>query len=502
MFNEFKKLLKHSMIYGAGTLISKAVGFLMIPVYTRYLSPKDYGIIEILTLTSFVISWIISMGLSSSVLRFYFDYDTEKERKQVISTGLIALLVGTLLSLAILIHFSKDFALILFKTKEFEFYFKLIFITTFFELSLGIPLTYLRAKEKSIWFTIVSLVQLISGFSFNIYLIVFLKLGILGVFYSSLITNSFICIVMLIITFKEIGFSFSIDKFRKLFNYGIPFIPIGLANFVLSFSDRYFLKSFCSLDIVGLYSLGYKFAMVLGILITVPFQQVWNVSMFTIVQKDNAKQIYSRVLTYFEFIIIFVGLSISMLSKEMIKILASPAFFEASKIIPLLTLGFIFGEANNIFLVGIYLKKKIKYLTYIVISASLLSLILNWILIPKYNMFGAGMVKILYCLYLSCCTLFVSNRLYFIPYEFSRVFKMLFLALFLYLISLLINTNLIIYTILFKMLLLFSFPVLLYLLKFFYKEEVLKGREIFKKISYHVISFCYWKNIYKKLHIK
>jgi len=477
MFNEFKKLLKHSLIYGAGAVISKAVGFLMIPVYTRYLTPEDYGILEILTLTSFIITWIFSMGLDSSILRFYFDYDTEKEKKQVISTGLIFLIGVMLLGTSILLNFVSKFSLIFLDTVEYSHYFRIIFITTFFQVILNIPLTYLRAKDQSVLFVAISLCRLIIALSLNIYLIVFLNMGVLGVLYSSLITSSFICVIMLFIIFKEIGFVFSLNKLKKMLDYGLPFIPTGLSLFELSFADRYFLKCFSSLKEVGLYSLGYKFASMLGILIINPFIQIWNVFMFPEAKKNNAKQIFARVLTYFGFILTFAGLGISILGEEIVKIVAAPNFFDSYKVIPIVSLAYILYGGYHIFPIGIYLKKKTKHLVPVVISAAILNLLLNWLLIPKFNMMGAGMATMLSYLYLATCTHFVSLKFYYIHYEFRRISKILLTAIFLYACSLLINTQ-ILYSILLKGLLWLSFPVLLYFLKFYEKNELYKFKKL------------------------
>lgn len=477
MFKELNKLLKHSLIYGAGAVISKAVGFLMIPVYTRYLTPEDYGIIEILTLTSYIITWIFSMGLDSSILRFYFDYDTEKEKKEVISTGLIFLIGVMLLGILILLNFAAKFSLIFLDTVEYPYYFKIIFITTFFQVILNIPLTYLRAKDQSILFVAISLCRMIIALSLNIYLIIFLNMGVLGVLYSSLITNSFICLIMLFVTFKEIGFVFSLKKLKKMLDYGLPFVPTGLSLFVLSFADRYFLKCFSSLNKVGLYSLGYKFASMLGILIINPFYQIWNVFMFSEAKKNNAKQIFARVLTYFGFIITFAGLGISMLGKEIVKIVATPAFFDASMVIPIVTLAYILYGGYHIFPVGIYLKKKTKHLVPVVISAAILNLLLNWFLIPKFNIMGAGMATMLSYLYLAVCAHFVSLRFYTIRYEFRRISKILLSAFFLYSCGLLINTQ-ILYSILLKVLLWLSFPALLYFLKFYEKDELYQFKNL------------------------
>ncbi|MDI6722916.1 MAG: oligosaccharide flippase family protein, partial [Candidatus Aenigmarchaeota archaeon] len=87
---ETKIIAKHSFVYMLGAILSRAIGFLMIPIYTQFLIPADYGVIQLLALTTDVIGTVISVGISSAMYRFYFDYDTEKERNEVVSTAILS----------------------------------------------------------------------------------------------------------------------------------------------------------------------------------------------------------------------------------------------------------------------------------------------------------------------------------------------------------------------------------------------------------------------------
>ncbi|MFX0142190.1 MAG: lipopolysaccharide biosynthesis protein, partial [Candidatus Hodarchaeota archaeon] len=74
MLSELKKLLRHSSVYSIGNLLSKAIGFFLIPLYTRYLTPADYGVLELLELTSSIISLFLGLRIGTAVIRFFYDY--------------------------------------------------------------------------------------------------------------------------------------------------------------------------------------------------------------------------------------------------------------------------------------------------------------------------------------------------------------------------------------------------------------------------------------------
>ena len=89
MLSELKKLSKHTLIYGTGILLGKAIGFFLIPLYTHYLTPKDYGILELLDLTGYIIGYFVGLGIDQAILRYYNITNKKEERDEVLSTALI-----------------------------------------------------------------------------------------------------------------------------------------------------------------------------------------------------------------------------------------------------------------------------------------------------------------------------------------------------------------------------------------------------------------------------
>lgn len=487
MFDELKSLFKHSVIYSIGNIMSRAIGFLMIPVYTRYLTPADYGTVEILTLTSTILSLILAMGLSSSVMRFYFDCNKEHEKKEVVSTALIFSLSVALTAVIVLLAFSSELSLLMFNSPGFSLYFKLIILSMFFEISLGVPQIYLRILDKSVMFTVVSIIQLIIGLSLNIYFIVLLKMGVLGVLYSMLFSGLVISVLMITYTFKNVHFHFSLEKLRPMLAYSLPLIPAGLSMFALNSGDRFLLKYFCDLQEVGIYSLGYKFAMVLGMLIGQPFYQVWSPHMFSIAKTKDAPRTYSRIFTYFVFVLVFAGLGLSVLIKDILKIMVTPKFFEAYKVVPIVVIGYIFYQVYYLLPIGIHLEKKTKWLAAIVTFAASVNVVLNWFLIPRYGMMGAAWVTAVSFLCLPVTTYFISRRYYFIHYEFKRIALILFSAVTLYLFANSIDTRNVFLSIALKTGLVLLFPVVLYVVRFYHAEEIRKISELFLR-SFQMIA--------------
>src|SRR3990170_2706874 len=144
MKSELKNLGKHTIIYGAGILLGRIVSFIMLPIYTRYLTPADYGVLELLTITTDVISIIVGIGLAATVMRFYAKYDSQEEKNKVVSTALILISVPSLAMNLACVLLSDKFSVLVFGSADYTFYFQLSFILIFLQVGLEIPFVLIR----------------------------------------------------------------------------------------------------------------------------------------------------------------------------------------------------------------------------------------------------------------------------------------------------------------------------------------------------------------------
>ncbi|MFH1776265.1 MAG: oligosaccharide flippase family protein [Candidatus Omnitrophota bacterium] len=478
MFKEFRKLLTHSIIYGVGNIMRNAVGFLLIPLYTRCLLPSDYGVIEILSIVSTMCGIFLGMGLSSAALRYYFEYDNEKEKKQVISTVSLASLLFVFVAMFILSLFSDKFSNLFFNTPEYAKLFKLVFVLMFLETTIEIPFAFIRAKERSVLFVGVSVGRLIVALTCTIYLVIYLKMGITGVIISNLVATAFSWLFLTAVTFHYCRFAFSLEKLRSIMQYGMPLIIVSCGMYVLNSVDRIFLNRYTDLATVGIYSLGFRFGIILRFLIIQPFMAGYGPYRFSIMKKDNARDIYARVLTYFCFVLVFSGLILAVFIKEVIALMTTPAFFSAYKIVPFILSGTICYGVFFICQIGIYLQKKTNSIAIILVCVAVLHLLLNWLLVPVFNMHGAALVNFLSYLVLVLITLKVSQRYYPIDYEYGRIVKLTVLAVLWYLICRLFVPDFSILGMAIKLLLVALFPWALQLVHFYKSGEINKLKEI------------------------
>jgi O-antigen/teichoic acid export membrane protein len=258
----------------------------------------------------------------------------------------------------------------------------------------------------------------------------------------------------------------------------LPFIPSGIGLFAMNFADRFFLQRFTGLSEVGIYSLGYKFGMILNPLITSPYQTIFRPKMFELSKRDDAKEINSLLFTYFMFIEVFAGLGIAVLIKDALIFISDPAYHSAYTVVPFVVLSYIFNAAYIHAQVGLLITKTTKYVAYIVATSALSNLALNFLLIRHIGMWGAVIATVFSFGLMYGLTLFLSRKVYHVSYQWFRVAKIFALAGAMYWVSLKISFDSATLSLLLKTAFVLTFPLWLFVLRFYTPKETGKMKEL------------------------
>ena len=483
MFETLKSMGKHFVVYGLGRILGRMVGFIMLPIYLHHLTVEEYGSLDLLDLTTYIVGMFMAGGISHAVMRFYYDTEDPAEQKLIVSTAMISIWTLCIFFLVWLLLFANEISMFIFESNEFASLFKLIFISTVIALTNEVPLSFIRAQQKSTLFTIISLTQLVIGLSLNILFIVGFGWGIEGIIISGLTASSVAGLFLGVYSFRYSGFGFSIFRAKQMFRYGLPLIPAGVGYFLLNYADRLFLQRFTDLTQVGLYALAYKFGMLVSPSVTEPFLSIYRPMMFEIAQRDRqeAKLFVAVVLTYMIFLTMFMVLGISVLIKDGLVIIGSTEFHSAYKVVPLIGTAYVLMGAYMVVQIGILIEKKTKYLAYMVLTTASLNLIMNYFLVPLYGAWGAAIATVGSFFALFLMNWRISNRLFSIRIEWVRLFKIVVVATGLYFICYYVTIEEIYMSLAVKFLIALSFPLVLFVFRFYTPVELSKAREILGK---------------------
>jgi O-antigen/teichoic acid export membrane protein len=437
MIAELRKLARHSGIYGLGIVASKLVGFVMVPVYTRFLQPRDYGVLELLDLMLFLATTFASMGIYGAVFRFYALYPSEKDKKEVVGTALYYSAGCSLFVTLVLAWLAPLIARGLLGSADYGHYVRIVAATFFFSNLCEVPLAYLQARERSVTFVSVSVSRTVLGAASLAIALALLRWGVQGVLFANCLTNAVVGLTLTIVTLRDLPSRLAKEKLKQMLRYGLPLIPGALASFVLTFSDRFFLRHFGTLADVGVYALGYKLAMVVALLTNSPFALTWQWQQFDIAAKENAKELYARIQLYQLLVSLLVGVAVTVLARDALRILTPETYWDGARIVPFIVLCYILDNTRTVILSSILVQRATHYEAWIGAVVTLTDLLLNYVLISRYLAMGAASATLLaYALRLAL-TYLAAQHVHSVRYDYLRCGLALGSAALIYLLSLL-----------------------------------------------------------------
>jgi O-antigen/teichoic acid export membrane protein len=409
-------------------MLNQAMSILLLPLYTRFLTPADYGVLEVIYFLSSIVAIVLGLGIADAMNRFYFDSEEQARRNLVVSTttiGIGGIYLGFCL---LLLPFSGLAANLFLDSPNYTDHFVILFLTLGVGFTNGIGMSYLRVEKRSVTLMIYSVSQLLLTIALNLYFIIELKMGAKGILLSTLIANSIMGFGLLAWILRRTGLHFSREIYKEMIAFGLPMIPSSLGSYVVIASDRYFVKEYVSLADTGLYSLGYKIGAAMHSFVTSPFIQIWTPRRFELFGTEDSEQVFAKIYTYFFAVLTFLGLAVSLLAKDILKIMTTDAYWSAFRIVPVIVLAHLIHALYYHFTIAISYKKQTKYYAYLNITVGVINLALNFALIPTLGVMGAALSTLITYTARSGLVYYYADRLHPITFEFTRTIKLLLAA--------------------------------------------------------------------------
>ncbi|MEO2084053.1 MAG: oligosaccharide flippase family protein, partial [Marinoscillum sp.] len=309
--NPLKKLVGQTAIYGLSSVIGRLLNYLLVPLYTRYFLPAEYGVVtEIYAYVAFLVI-ILTYGLETAFFRFS---QKDNDVKVVYSTALISLIVSSIIFVILMFISSSEIANWMGYAGHTE-YIEWFAIIIALDAISSISFAKLRAQNKAIRFASIRLVNIFVNISLNIYFIVYQEFGIEYIFIANLI-SSVITIFLLLPEMLTSVWSFDKILWKKMMIYALPLLIAGLAGMTNETIDRILLKHLLpnpatAATELGLYGAFYKLSIIMMLFIQT-FRFAAEPFFFAQEKEGNGKYIYADVMKYFTIImaVIFLGVTI------------------------------------------------------------------------------------------------------------------------------------------------------------------------------------------------
>ncbi len=473
MIEKVKHTAKHSIIYTLGNISIKLVGFILLPFYTSHLTTAQYGILAILETTFNILAPLFLLNINGAVIRFFNETD-EQKKGSLLFTALVYVLFSGLFLNALLQPFSRKFALLIFGDAGFTVYFKILFINIALQNITFLIRGYFNARQQPFYFSLLNFVRFVIVLGLTIYFIVKLNWGIKGILLAQTISYILTIIIFSPSYLKDVYRQFDRDLLREMLKYSAPLAFSTISSLVLAFGDRYVLKFLMDEAAVGVYSLASKLSNVIDFIVLQGFQLAYLPYAFKNYKSKGFAFFHSRMTTYLIFAMIFLGLAFALFAKEVIY-LFSPTnknYWEAAKYVPYLAFMRTLYGLRFMFAVGLHIHKKTKIVPGIVVTVTVLNIVLNLLFIPHYKIYGAIISSFIALVIMVGAYYYFSFKYFKVKYEFGRMAVVIALALLLALGGSVLSFDSVWVELAAKLLVLLSYPLLLWLVGFFKPEEI------------------------------
>jgi O-antigen/teichoic acid export membrane protein len=419
--NPLKKLVSQTAIYGLSSVIGRLLNYLLVPLYTRYFLPAEYGVVtELYAYVAFLVI-VLTYGLETAFFRFS---KKNNDIKVVYSTALISLIVSSVIFVVLMFVCSSSIASWMGYAGHTE-YIEWFAIIIALDAVASISFARLREQERAIRFVFVRLVNIFINIGLNLYFIVYQEFGIEYIFIANLIAS----IVTLVLLFPEmINSSWRFDKvlWKKMMIYALPLLIAGLAGMTNETIDRILLKHLLpnteiAASELGLYGAFYKLSIIMTLFIQT-FRFAAEPFFFAQEKEGGSRKIYADVMKYFTIIMAVIFLGVTIFYDIIKGFLGSEYHDERGFLVVSILL------LANLFL-GIYynlsiwykLTEKTKYGAYLSVFGAIITLALNFMLIPIIGFVGSAWATLVCYFSMTVTSYYLGKRHFPIPYQVGRI---------------------------------------------------------------------------------
>ena len=403
------KLIKNTFIYTIGNSLPMAATFLLLPLYTKYLSPNEYGIVGSMDAIKIFFTILFSLCIERGIVRLYWDNITDNDKKNFLGVVFISLIIIASTNLIIVLLLKNYFQLI-YKNIPFFPYFFITILNSFLLTFEHLPKLYYRLKEKAYSFVLLSIIYFLLSTILIIWFIVINRQGALGYLKGQLYASIAMSILYIYISFKISNISFNVKIVKNLLFFTIPFIPPLFISWFLNQSNRIFLENSDSLESVGIFSFSNKISIATSLFTTalmVSFEP--NFYKYALVVENGKKKIFN-FFNIFILISIFSSFTLVFFSKEGLVLFFNKKYQYSYNIIALITLANLFGTGTGITSLFFQQSKKMFANMIISLTVAIVIFILNYTLIPKFHLYGAAISLLIATIYAFLTSYFYAKR--------------------------------------------------------------------------------------------
>jgi O-antigen/teichoic acid export membrane protein len=446
---------------------------LLLPLYWQKLTPEDYGIIGLTQVVSMVLLSVLGFGGPDVIQRFYYEWSESDRPKHLGSIWVFSTLAS--LAVCVALDLSGDFIFSHFYSKiSFHPYVRIFLWTLFFSNFSNFTISYFRITENLKKYNLVSIGTFITQAAFVLTLIYKFDMGVLGFFLGGFYSSILWALFHIFYFATKSDLNFKLKYLLGPLSYSFFTILSGLFDGSSFIFDRFFLDKNIALAAIGIYALANQIGGGYNVFNFI-FKSAWFPFMYRVVseRKDGAN-IVGLFSTYSLAILAVPAIAVSLLIKELLLIIDNPSYLAVATYVPLFVLGYYCQSVGTAMGRGLDLSKSNQTAPMVPILTFFASYLFNSTLIPRYGVWGAAVAFVLVMAFRSLVQIYLSNRVYPRPFFWSKNIGIILVSVISYFLGSYIATDVLIYSIMLKILLLIVTSLLL--------VRVAAGKQIFSQM--------------------
>jgi O-antigen/teichoic acid export membrane protein len=427
LLTRIKTLFRDQAIYGFGTVATSVISLLLLPVYTLYFSAADLGILALLNLVEAFVKVVFRWGVDTAYMRLYYDCADHRARQRLTSTIFFFLLAANGVLLLVSIAAVTGLSRLVGIPVEYRALVTLTIANLFVGGFYFIPFFVMRIEDRPRLFTALTAFRSLATVVGRLVLVVGLGLGLFGPVAADLVVTGVFTLLLLPWFIRFVRPMFSRALLKEALVFGAPRIPHSLAQQVLGFSDRYFLRHFGRLSDVGFYSLGQSFGMGPKYFMSA-FETAWTPFFLTEMSGDNPRRTYSVVSTYVTALFVLLAAGMCATAPDVVRVFTAKGFFKSVGdlqatvgVVPWTAVGALAQGLYLLVSIGLVIQKKTTAYPISTGIAAVVIVAANFLWVPRYGGLGAAWANAVGYVVLTVVTGLFSWKAYAIPYEWGRL---------------------------------------------------------------------------------
>jgi len=441
-FEKPSSVFKHTFFYSAGNLLSRGLNFLLLPFYSHFITTNDFGIYSVIISAVTILSTVINLGFPSIFIKNLSEAETDDERKRIFSNIFLVILSISVISFLIILIFVKPLGKFLIGNENYQLEVFLGFLSILiYNLSYYTSSIYIT-QEASRKYVSKTAISAILNFVLNLFFIGYLRAGINGIFISQILSS-----VVLIYLSKdglENYFEFKFDRAltKQLIILSLPLFFSGLFSILVEVIDRIFIVKILDEALAGIYSFGYRIALIYNLFI-LSFKSSWIPHFMRLknLDEDERSKHIGRIFTKLTYISALIILMISLFIDELFEFkifgvnIISTQYQASSEIILIVMLGYFFSLMMTFYSPAPYLTNQTIHFLFADMIAALTNIGLNFILIKTYGIIGAAYSTLIAFFFGSVYLFVYSSRVVKVKYEIKKLILVFLISVIIYLIG-------------------------------------------------------------------